>query len=73
MEQPRCPVQGGSRRTGKKAQAHGTGSLLVLPMDIGFRFNYIFFYQLKICLSPKKSVFWEKLFLGELFTEISTK
>ncbi len=28
------------------------------------------FYQLKICLSPKKSVFWAKLFWGALFTKI---
>ncbi len=28
------------------------------------------FYQLKICLSPKKSVFWAKLFLGALFTKV---
>ncbi len=27
-------------------------------------------YQLKICLSPKKSVFWAKLFLVALFTEV---
>jgi hypothetical protein len=27
------------------------------------------FYQLKICPSPKKSVFWAKLFLGALFTK----
>jgi hypothetical protein len=27
-------------------------------------------YQLKICLSPKKSVFWAKLFLGALFTTV---